>query len=79
MITVVCMYICLISYISDSKETQAWPSFVGQLPSLILLKVCTDSILLTYEYQPSETFSLNHTILQYYRNLDLLGSAKAFG
>ena len=33
-----CMYIhvCLISYISDSKKAQAWPSSVGQLSSLML-------------------------------------------
>ena len=34
--TVVCMYIYLISYISDSKKAQAWPSSVGQLSSLML-------------------------------------------
>ena len=33
----VCMYVYLISYKSDfRKETQAWPSSVGQLSSLML-------------------------------------------
>ena len=33
----VCMYVCLISYMSDSEgRTQAWPSSVGQLSSLML-------------------------------------------
>ena len=33
----VCMHVCLISYKSDfRKETQAWPSSVGQLSSLML-------------------------------------------
>ena len=45
MVVSVCMLdiVCL----SDKRETQACPSSVGQLPSLILLEVCTDSVLLT--------------------------------
>ena len=57
MVTGVCMYVCLISYISNSKETQACPSSFGKLSSLILPELYTDSVLLTNEYQPSETFS----------------------
>ena len=34
--TVVCIYICLISYISDSKETQACRLVAGQVPVYIL-------------------------------------------
>ena len=56
-LTVVCMYVCLISYISNSKETQACPSSFGKLSGLILPELYTDLVLLTSEYQPSETFS----------------------
>ena len=61
-VTVVCMYICLISYMSDSKETQACPSSVGRLSSLMLLELCTDSVLLTNEYRPSRAFCSNRSI-----------------
>ena len=56
-VTVVYIYVCLISYMSDSKETQACPSFFGKLSGLILPELYTDLVLLTSEYQPSETFS----------------------
>ena len=44
----VCMYVCILDivYARFKRETQAWPSLVGRLPSLILLEVCTDSVLL---------------------------------
>ena len=35
-LTAVCIYVCLISYISDSKETQACLPLVGQLSILML-------------------------------------------
>ena len=56
-LTVVYMYVYLISYISNSKETQACPPSFSKLSSLILPKLYTDSVLLTNEYHPSETFS----------------------
>ena len=34
--TVVCMYVYLISYMSDSKETQACRLIAGQVPVYIL-------------------------------------------
>ena len=36
-VTVVCMYVYLISYISDSKETQACWLVAGQVPIYIPL------------------------------------------
>ena len=36
MMTVVCMYVYLISYMSDSKETQACRLIAGQVPVYIL-------------------------------------------
>ena len=34
----VCMYVCMldITYVSWKRETQAWPSSVGQVSSLML-------------------------------------------
>ena len=44
-LTAVCMYVCLISYMSDSEETQAWPSSVGQLSSLMLPELPSFSVV----------------------------------
>ena len=35
-VLVVCMYVCLMSYISDSKETQACRLVASQVPVYIL-------------------------------------------
>ena len=34
--TVICMYVCLISYMSDWKETQACRLLAGEVPVYIL-------------------------------------------
>ena len=37
-LTAVCLYVCMLDivYVWFKRETQAWPSFVGQLSSLML-------------------------------------------
>ena len=61
MVVSVCMLDIVYIY-PMKRETQACPSSVGQLPRLMLLELCTDSVPLTNEYRPSRAYSVNATL-----------------
>ena len=52
--TVVYMYVCLISYMSDFKrETQAWPSFIG-LRIIVTLSILLANSTLRPPFTPND-------------------------